>query len=41
MSKNTKKNVSPYLALALILFVVYFVSSSLSTDVHKLSYSKF
>ena len=41
MSKNTKRNVSPYLALALILFVVYFVSSSLSTDVHKLSYSKF
>ena len=41
MSKNTRKNISPYLALAIILIVVYFISSTFGTNIHKISYSKF
>lgn len=40
MSKNMKKNISPYIALLFIIIVVYFVSG-IGSKVNKLSYSEF
>ena len=40
MSKNMKKNISPYIALLFIIVVVYFISG-IGSKVNKLSYSEF
>lgn len=40
MSKNMKKNISPYIALLFIIIVVYFISG-VGSKVNKLSYSEF
>ena len=41
MSKKTRRNISPYIALLFVLAVIYFISTMLGSDVHNLSYSTF
>ena len=41
MSKKTKKNISPYLALAFILISIYLLTSVIGTKVNSISYSTF
>ena len=41
MSKNTKRQISPYIALVFVIAVIYFLSINLGGNTHKLSYSDF
>ena len=41
MSKNTKRLISPYIALLFVLAVIYFLSINLGGTTHNLSYSQF
>ena len=41
MSKNTRRQISPYIALVFIIAVIYFLSINLGGTTHKLSYSDF
>ena len=41
MSNKARKNVSPYLALIFIIFVIYFVSTVLTSSSTQLTYSEF
>ena len=41
MSKNTRRLISPYIALFFVLIVVYLISTTLGGKTHELSYSKF
>ena len=41
MSKNTRRLISPYIALIFILFVIYMVSVGLGGNTHSLKYSEF
>ncbi|MBR2712928.1 MAG: ATP-dependent zinc metalloprotease FtsH [Bacilli bacterium] len=41
MSKKTKKNISPYLALAFVLITIYLLTSVIGTKVNSISYSTF
>ena len=41
MSKKTKRNITPYLALIFVLVVIYFVSTMISNKVHNINYSTF
>jgi len=41
MSKKTKRNITPYLALIFVLVVIYFVSTMFSNKVHNINYSTF
>ena len=41
MSKNTRRQISPYIALVFVIAVIYFLSINLGGTTHKLSYSDF
>jgi len=41
MSKNTRRQISPYIALVFIIAVIYFLSINIGGTTHKLSYSEF
>ena len=41
MSKNTKRLISPYIALVFILAAIWYISSGLGGNVHNMSYSSF
>ena len=41
MSKNTKRNISPYIALLFVLAAIYFLSTMLGTKVNNITYSTF
>ena len=41
MSKNTRRQISPYIALVFIIAIIYFISVNLGGSTHKLSYSDF
>ena len=41
MSKNTKRNISPYIALIFVLAAIYFLSTMIDTKVNNISYSTF
>jgi ATP-dependent Zn protease len=41
VSKKTRRNITPYIALVLVLIVIYFVSTMMSSKVHNMSYSTF
>ena len=41
MSKNIKRQIGPYIALILLIVVIYLFSVNISGNIHKLSYSKF
>ena len=41
MTKKTKRNITPYIALVFVLVVIYFVSNMVSNKVHNMSYSTF
>ena len=41
MSKKTKRNITPYIALVFVLVVIYFVSNMVTSKVHNISYSTF
>ena len=41
MSKNTRRQISPYIALVFVIAVIYFLSINLGGTTHKLSYSEF
>ena len=41
MSKKTRRNITPYIALVLVLVVIYFVSTMMTSKVHNMNYSTF
>ena len=41
MSKKARRNITPYIALVLVLVVIYFVSTMMSSKVHNMNYSTF
>ena len=41
MTKNTKRNISPYIALIFVLAAIYFLSTMIGTKVNNITYSTF
>ena len=41
MTKNTKRNISPYIALLFVLVAIYFLSTMLGSKVNNITYSTF
>ena len=41
MSKKTRKNITPYIALVFVLAVIYIVSTMMTSKVHNINYSTF
>ena len=41
MSKKTRRNLSPYIALVFVIGIIYLVTLTFGNDVHKISYSTF
>ena len=41
MSKKTRRNITPYIALVFVLVVIYFVSTMMTSKVHNINYSTF
>ena len=41
MSKKTRRNISPYIALIFVLGIIYIVTTMFGNNVHKISYSTF
>ena len=41
MSKKTRRNIAPYIALLFVLAAIYFISTMMSSKVHNMNYSTF